>query len=280
MSTKLARRKLTNTIMMGLATASAALGMAMLAVILLHLVTKGASSLDLAVFLQDTPGPNDLGGLRNAIVGSLIMTVIAMLIGIPIGVLAGTYLAEYGRFSKLSTIIRFVNDILLSAPSIIVGLFVYQLMVVTQGHFSALAGTVALAILVVPIVVRTTEDVLRLVPDTLREAGLAVGVTRWMVIRKVIYTSARAGIITGILLALARISGETAPLLFTALSNNFFSLDLNAPMASLPITIFQFALSPYDNWQALAWSGALLITVAVLALSIAARLLTTKRVKS
>lgn len=277
MSSKLARRKLVNGVMMGLTSLAAALGLAVLAIILVHLVVKGLASFDMTLFTEDTPGPNSPGGLRNAIVGSLIMTVLAMVVGIPVGVLAGTYLAEYGRFSRLSAVIRFVNDILLSAPSIIVGLFVYQMLVVTLGHFSAIAGTAALAILVVPIIVRTTEDVLRLVPDSLREAGLAVGVSRWLVIRKVVYTAARAGIVTGILLALARISGETAPLLFTALSNNFFSLDIDAPMASLPITIFQFALSPYENWQALAWAGALLITIAVLALSIIARLLTTKR---
>ncbi|ORE87638.1 phosphate ABC transporter permease PstA [Aurantimonas sp. 22II-16-19i] len=276
MNAKLRRRKFTSAVMMGLATGAAALGLAVLAIILVHLVVRGAPSLGTALFLADTPGPQAAGGLRNAIVGSLIMTGLAMVIGMPIGVLAGTYLAEYGRFSKLAAVIRFINDILLSAPSIIVGLFVYQILVVTLGHFSALAGVVALSILVVPIIVRTTEDVLRLVPDTLREAGLAVGVSRSLVIRKVIYSSARAGIVTGILLALARISGETAPLLFTALSNNFFSLDLGAPMASLPITIFQFALSPYDNWQSLAWAGALLITIAVLALSIGARLLTTR----
>ncbi|TFF19881.1 phosphate ABC transporter permease PstA [Jiella endophytica] len=277
MSSKLARRKLVNGVMMGLTSLAAALGLAVLAIILVHLVVKGLASFDMTLFTEDTPGPNSPGGLRNAIVGSLIMTMLAMVVGIPVGVLAGTYLAEYGRFSRLSAVIRFVNDILLSAPSIIVGLFVYQMLVVTLGHFSAIAGTAALAILVVPIIVRTTEDVLRLVPDSLREAGLAVGVSRWLVIRKVVYTAARAGIVTGILLALARISGETAPLLFTALSNNFFSLDIDAPMASLPITIFQFALSPYENWQALAWAGALLITIAVLALSIIARLLTTKR---
>ncbi|MBP0614207.1 phosphate ABC transporter permease PstA [Jiella mangrovi] len=277
MESKLARRKLVNTVMMSLTTMAAALGLLVLAIILGYLFIRGISSFDLSLFTQDTPGPQEPGGLRNAIVGSLMMTALAMAIGLPVGVLAGTYLAEYGRFSKLSSIIRFINDVLLSAPSIIVGLFVYQLLVVTLGHFSGYAGTVALSILVVPIIVRTTEDVLRLVPDQLREAGLAVGVSRWMVIRKVIYSSARAGIITGILLSLARISGETAPLLFTSLSNNFFSWNLNAPLASLPITIFQFALSPYDNWQALAWAGALLITIAVLSLSILARLLTTKK---
>ncbi|MAQ38949.1 phosphate transport system permease protein [Thioclava sp. ES.031] len=273
------RRKTVNAVMMTLSTGAAALGLFVLAVILLYLLYKGASALNLSVFTQDTPSPMEPGGLRNAILGSVIMSVIAVAIGTPIGILAGTYMAEYGRYAKLSKVIRFVNDILLSAPSIIVGLFVYQVLVVSLGHFSALAGSVALAILVIPIVVRTTEDMLRLVPDQLREAGLAMGWPRWIVIRTVAYKAAMAGIVTGVLLAIARISGETAPLLFTALSNNFFSLDLTQPMASLPITIFQFALSPYDNWQALAWAGALLITVAVLALSIVARLVTSKKEK-
>ncbi|MPQ93216.1 phosphate ABC transporter permease PstA [Thioclava sp. JE_KL1] len=273
------RRKTVNAVMMTLSTGAAALGLFVLAVILLYLLYKGASALNLAVFTQDTPSPMEPGGLRNAILGSVIMSAIAVAIGTPIGILAGTYMAEYGRYAKLSKVIRFVNDILLSAPSIIVGLFVYQVLVVSLGHFSALAGSVALAILVIPIVVRTTEDMLRLVPDQLREAGLAMGWPRWVVIRTVAYKAAMAGIVTGVLLAIARISGETAPLLFTALSNNFFSLDLTQPMASLPITIFQFALSPYDNWQALAWAGALLITVAVLALSIVARLVTSKKEK-
>lgn len=271
------RRKTVNAVMMTLSTGAAGLGLFVLAVILIHLVVKGAGALNLAVFTQDTPSPMEAGGLRNAIVGSLVMSAIAVAIGTPIGILAGTYMAEYGRFSKLTRLIRFVNDILLSAPSIIVGLFVYQLLVVSLGHFSALAGAVALAILVIPIVVRTTEDMLLLVPDQLREAGLAMGAPRWVVIRTIAYKAARAGMVTGVLLAIARISGETAPLLFTALSNNFFSLNLTQPMASLPITIFQFALSPYDNWQALAWAGALLITVAVLALSIIARLVTSKK---
>ncbi|WP_244176586.1 phosphate ABC transporter permease PstA [Thioclava sediminum] len=273
------RRKTINAVMMTLSTGAAALGLFVLAVILLYLLYKGASALNLSVFTQDTPSPMEPGGLRNAILGSVIMSAIAVAIGTPIGILAGTYMAEYGRYAKLSKVIRFVNDILLSAPSIIVGLFVYQVLVVSLGHFSALAGSVALAILVIPIVVRTTEDMLRLVPDQLREAGLAMGWPRWIVIRTVAYKAAMAGIVTGVLLAIARISGETAPLLFTALSNNFFSLDLTQPMASLPITIFQFALSPYDNWQALAWAGALLITVAVLALAIVARLVTSKKEK-
>ncbi|KEP70510.1 phosphate transporter permease subunit PtsA [Thioclava dalianensis] len=274
------RRKAVNAVMMTLSTGAAVLGLVVLALILMHLLVRGAGALNLAVFTQDTPSPNAAGGLRNAIVGSLMMSAIAVAIGTPIGILAGTYMAEYGRFAKLSKVIRFVNDILLSAPSIIVGLFVYQLLVVSFGHFSGLAGSVALAILVIPIVVRTTEDMLLLVPDQLREAGLAMGWPRWIVIRQIAYKAAMSGIMTGVLLAVARISGETAPLLFTALSNNFFSLNMTQPMSSLPITIFQFALSPYQNWQDLAWAGALLITIAVLALSIIARLVTSRKEKS
>jgi phosphate transport system permease protein len=224
-----------------------------------------------------TPPPGDAGGLLNAIYGSVVMTVIAVIVGTPIGVLAGTYMAEYGRFSKLTTVVRFINDILLSAPSIIIGLFVYELMVRPMGHFSAIAGAVALAILVIPVVVRTTEDMLNLVPNALREAGTAIGAPRWVVIKSVAYRAALSGIVTGILLSIARISGETAPLLFTALNNQFWSSNLNAPMASLPVTIFQFALSPYEEWQQLAWTGALIITLTVLALSIVARSLTGRR---
>jgi phosphate transport system permease protein len=219
------------------------------------------------------------GGLLNPIVGSLILTALAVLFGTPLGMLAGTYMAEYGRYSKLTMVVRFINDILLSAPSIVVGLFVYEIMVAQMGHFSAWAGAVALAIIVIPVVVRTTEDMLLLVPNTLREASSALGLPQWLVIRHVAYRAARAGIITGVLLAIARITGETAPLLFTALNNQFFSWNLNAPMASLPVIIFQFALSPYEDWQQLAWTGALLITAAVLGLSILARALSAKKVQ-
>ena len=212
--------------------------------------------------------------------GSLIMTVMAVALGTPLGIMAGTYMAEYGRYTKLTMIVRFINDILLSAPSIVVGLFVYEIMVRQMGHFSAWAGAVALAILVIPVVVRTTEDMLLLVPNTLREASAAMGLPQWLIIRHVAYRAARAGIVTGVLLAVARITGETAPLLFTALNNQFFSWDLNAPMASLPVVIFQFALSPYEDWQQLAWTGALLVTAAVLALSILARMLASKRMPS
>jgi phosphate transport system permease protein len=211
--------------------------------------------------------------LLNPIVGSLILTTIAVAIGTPLGILAGTYMAEYGRHERLTSIIRFINDILLSAPSIIVGLFVYEVMVVPMGNFSGIAGAVALAVLVVPVVVRTTEDMLMLVPNTLREAASALGMPRSVVVTRVAYRAAKAGMLTGVLLAIARISGETAPLLFTALNNQFWSLNLNAPMASLPTVIFQFALSPYQEWQQLAWTGALIITFAVLALSIVARAL-------
>ncbi|WFP77837.1 phosphate ABC transporter permease PstA [Mesorhizobium sp. WSM4906] len=270
-------RKRKNAVMMALCVVAAGIGLAWLALILGALVYKGLSGVSLAVFTEMTPPPGDAGGLLNAIYGSIIMTIIGIVVGTPIGVLAGTYMAEYGRFSRLTTVVRFINDILLSAPSIIVGLFVYELMVRPMGHFSAIAGAVALSILVIPVVVRTTEDMLNLVPNALREAGTAIGAPRWVVIRSVAYRAALSGIVTGILLAIARISGETAPLLFTALNNQFWSSNLNAPMASLPVTIFQFALSPYEEWQQLAWTGALIITLTVLGLSIFARSLTGRR---
>ena len=268
-----ARRRVRNLVMMGLSVLAAGFGLIWLLVILGELVWQGLSGLSVGVFTQMSPPPGDAGGLLNPIVGSLLLTGLAVLIGAPLGVLAGTYMAEYGRHTRLATTVRFVNDILLSAPSIIVGLFVYEVLVVGMGHFSAIAGVAALALIVLPVVLRTTEDMLLLVPDSLREAGAAIGAPRWVVIRSVAYRAARAGITTGVLLAIARISGETAPLLFTALNNQFFSFDLNAPIASLPVTIFQFALSPYEEWQQLAWTGALIITLAVLALSIVARLL-------
>ncbi|MFZ3325062.1 MAG: phosphate ABC transporter permease PstA [Methylocella sp.] len=257
----------------GLCYACVATGLGWLALILGTLLFEGFRGLSPAVFTQMTPPPGSEGGLKNAIVGSLIMTFLGVAIGTPLGMLAGTYMAEYGRHSKLTLVVRFINDILLSAPSIVIGLFIYEVMVVKMGHFSALAGSVALAVIVVPVVVRTTEDMLLLVPDTLREAARALGLPRSIVIGKVAYRAARAGLITGVLLAIARISGETAPLLFTSLNNQFFSTNLNAPMASLPAVIFQFALSPYKEWQQLAWTGALLITSAVLVLSVAARML-------
>ena len=255
-------------------------GLAGLAMILVVLFWEGFSGLSLAVFTEMTPPPGSAGGLLNAIVGSLVMTVIAILIGTPVGMLAGTYMAEYGRHAKISSVVRFINDILLSAPSIVVGLFIYEVMVVPMGHFSGIAGAVALAVIVIPVVVRTTEDMLMLVPNTLREAAASIGLPRSLMIRHIAYRAARSGIITGVLLAVARISGETAPLLFTALNNQFYSHNLNAPMSSLPVVIFQFALSPYEDWQKLAWTGALIITISVLALSIIARALTGTRKSS
>jgi len=271
------RRRARNTVARTLALAATAFGLGWLVLILGALIFEGVGGLSLAVFTQDTPPPGSAGGLLNAIVGSIVITVLAIVIGTPIGILAGTYMAEYGRHAKLSMVVRFINDILLSAPSIVVGLFIYEIMVAPMGHFSGYAGAVALAVIVIPVVVRTTEDMLTLVPDTLREAAASIGLPRAHMIVRVAYRAARAGIVTGILLAVARISGETAPLLFTALNNQFFSVDMNAPMPSLPVVIFQFALSPYEEWQKLAWTGALLITVTVLALSIIARSLTARK---
>src|SRR5258705_5282463 len=254
---------------------AALFGVTWLALILFTLFYNGIAGINFAVFSQDTPPPGSTdGGLRNAIVGSIIMTVIGVGVGAPLGLFAGTYLAEYGRTDRLTSVIRFINDILLSAPSIIIGLFVYGAIVVPMGGFSAFAGCIALAVIVIPVVVRTTEDMLLLVPNTLREASAALGLPRAHIVLKIAYRAASAGIVTGILLAIARISGETAPLLFTALNNQFWSTNLNAPMASLPVVIFQFALSPYADWQRLAWIGALIITLAVLTLSIVARALT------
>lgn len=267
------RRRRRAKFYLGVCYCCVAIGLCWLAVVLGTLVFKGSQGLSPGVFTQMTPPPGSTGGLLNAIVGSLIMTFLGMALGTPLAVLAATYMAEYGRYSKITIIVRFINDILLSAPSIVIGLFIYEVMVVKMGHFSALAGAIALAVIVVPVVVRATEDMLLLVPDPLREAASALGLPRVIVIRKVAYRAARAGLITGVLLAVARISGETAPLLFTALNNQFFSTNLNAPISSLPTVIFQFALSPYPEWQQLAWTGALLITMAVLALSITARVL-------
>jgi phosphate transport system permease protein len=266
-------RRRRNAVAVTLSVAATLFGLAWLVAILGVLLWKGFSGLSLDVFTQMTPPPGAAGGLLNPIVGSLVLTFIAVAIGTPLGILAGTYMAEYGRYDRLTTVVRFINDILLSAPSIVVGLFVYEILVARMGHFSGWAGAVSLAVIVVPVVVRTTEDMLTLVPDTLREAAASIGLPRSLMIRKVAYRAAQAGMVTGVLLAVARISGETAPLLFTALNNQFWSLDLNAPVASLPVVIFQFALSPYKDWQDLAWTGALIITLAVLALSIIARTL-------
>jgi len=265
-------RKFTNALALGLSGLATFIGLAFLAAILWTLVKNGIAGMSVALFTENTPPPGDSGGLLNAIYGSVAMTVIGILIGAPVGMLAGTYLAEYGRTSRLSSVIRFVNDVLLSAPSIIIGLFVYETLVVRMGHFSALAGAVALAVIAMPVTVRTTEDMLNLVPQGMKDASTAMGAYPWRTITSIIYPAARSGIVTGLLLAVARISGETAPLLFTALNNQFWSSNLAAPMANLPVVIFQFALSPYKNWQQLAWSGALLITLAILMLSIIARL--------
>ena len=265
---------------MALSLAATLFGLGWLVLILGLLLWEGFSGLSLSVFTEMTPPPGADGGLLNPIFGSLIITVLAVLIGTPIGMLAGTYMAEYGRYSHLTDVVRFINDILLSAPSIVIGLFIYEVMVAPMGHFSGLAGSVALAVIVIPVVVRTTEDMLMLVPNQLREAAASIGLPRATMITKVCYRAARAGMITGVLLAVARISGETAPLLFTALNNQFWSTNLNAPMASLPVVIFQFALSPYQDWQKLAWTGALIVTITVLALSIVARALTASRRQS
>jgi phosphate transport system permease protein len=267
------RRRRRNAVATILALAATAIGLGWLVLILGALLWQGFSGLSLTVFTEMTPPPGAAGGLLNPIVGSLILTVLAVMIGTPIGILAGTYMAEYGRYDVLTTVVRFINDILLSAPSIVVGLFIYEIMVAPMGHFSGLAGGVALAVLVIPVVVRTTEDMLTLVPNALREAATSIGLPRSLTITRICYRAARAGMLTGVLLAVARISGETAPLLFTSLNNQFWSTNLNAPISSLPVVIFQFALSPYKDWQALAWTGALIITMAVLALSITARAL-------
>ena len=272
-----ATRRRRNQIAVVLAIAATAFGLLWLVLILADLLWEGFSGLNLAVFTQMTPPPGSKGGLLNPIMGSLLMTTVAVAVGTPLGILAGTYMAEYGRYDKLTMVVRFINDILLSAPSIVIGLFIYEVMVAQMGHFSGWAGAFSLAVIVVPVVVRTTEDMLLLVPDTLREAGASIGLPRSLMIQKVAYRAARAGMVTGVLLAVARISGETAPLLFTALNNQFWSLDMNGPVASLPVVIFQFALSPYKDWQHLAWTGALIITLAVLALSIVARLLAAQR---
>lgn len=270
------RRIWLDRMFMALSLISAVVGIFALTIILTTLFERGIGGINARVFTEMTPPPGAEGGLLNPIFGSLFMTGLAVLVAMPLGVLAGTYLAEYGRDARVAVFIRLVNDVLLSAPSIVIGLFIYEVMVRQLGNFSAWAGAMALAIIAIPVIVRTTEDMLRLIPDPLREAASALGAPRWHVISKVAFQAARAGIITGILLAIARISGETAPLLFTALNNQFWSADPNAPMASLPVTIFQFAGSPYKSWQDLAWAGALIITAAVLLLNIVARLFRTR----
>jgi phosphate transport system permease protein len=267
------RRRIINAVGLTISVLAMLFGLFWLCWILITLLDKGLLALTPVVFAQMTPPPGSSGGLLNAIAGSLVMTLVGTLIGTPIGILAGTYLAEFGQRGWMAPITRFINDVLLSAPSIVIGLFVYEVYVVRVKHFSGWAGALALSILVIPIVIRTTENMLRLVPSTLREAAAALGAPQWKVINFVTLRAARAGIITGILLAVARISGETAPLLFTALNNQFWTNDMNAPMANLPVVIFQFAMSPYDDWHRLAWAGALLITVSVLILDILARVL-------
>ena len=264
-------RKGQNAAFLALSSIATLVGLACLAAILWTLISHGLSGMSRHVFTEMTPPPGSEGGLLNALYGSAAMTVLGILIGSPIGVLAGTYLSEYGRNSRLSTVVRFINDVLLSAPSIIIGLFVYEIVVVTTGHFSAIAGALALAVLAIPVTLRTTEDMLNLVPLGMKDSSAALGAYPWRTIVSVLYPAARSGIVTGLLLAIARISGETAPLLFTALNNQFWSTQLNAPMANLPVVIFQFALSPYKEWQDLAWAGALMITVSILILSVTAR---------
>ena len=270
-------RKRRNQILMAVALATLIYGLFWLAWIILTLLWEGASALRPSLFYEMTPPPGGKGGLANAIWGSLLMVSVGTLVGTPVGVLAGTYLAEYGRNSWLASATRFLNDMLLSAPSIIIGLFVYAIYVAKVRHFSGWAGSFALARIVIPVVVRTTDDMLKLVPNSLREAAVALGCPTWKMISMVCYRAARAGILTGILLAVARISGETAPLLFTALNNQFWATNMNAPMANLPVVIFQFAMSPYEDWQRLAWGGAALITFAVLLLNIVARIITSKK---
>jgi phosphate transport system permease protein len=266
-------RKFANGAALALSMGATGVGLFFLGAILWTLLKNGLAGMSPHLFTQMTPPPGAAGGLLNAIFGSAVMTLIGIAVGAPVGVLAGTYLAEYGGNSKLSALIRFINDVLLSAPSIIIGLFVYQIVVVPMGHFSAIAGSVALAIIAIPVTVRTTEDMLRLVPQGMKDASTALGAYPWRTTLSVIYPAARSGILTGLLLAIARVSGETAPLLFTSLNNQFWSTDLNAPMANLPVDIYLFAQSPYPEWQQLAWSGALLITLSILALSIFARII-------
>jgi len=268
------RRRITNWVGLTLSMTAMAIGLTALLSILLVLFSNGFAALELSLFTQDTPAPgSEGGGLRNAILGSLMIVSLAVVVSTPIGILAGVYLSEYGDSSKTAEFTRFVVDIMLSAPSIVLGLFVYSIAVATVGNFSGYAGSLALSLIAIPVVMRTTENMLRLVPGTLREAAFALGAPRWKVSTKVTLRAAKSGVITGLLLAVARISGETAPLLFTALNNQFFSTDMGAPMANLPVVIYQFAMSPYDNWINLAWGGALLITLAVLLFNILARVL-------
>jgi phosphate transport system permease protein len=271
---KYARRKIINTVATGLSLAAMAFGLVWLFWILFETLRLGIAGLSFATLTQMTPPPNEVGGLANAMFGSFLMVILAAFVGTPIGVMAGIYLAEYDSKGWLASVTRFVNDILLSAPSIVIGLFVYAVVVSRFKTFSGIAGVLALSLLVIPVVIRSTENMLQLIPGALREAAYALGTPKWKVILSITLKAARTGVITGILLAVARISGETAPLLFTALSNQFWSSNLGEPMASLPVVIFKFAMSPYENWQQLAWAGVLIITIAVLGLNILARVLT------
>jgi phosphate transport system permease protein len=270
-------RARTNKVLLTLSAIALAFGLFWLTWIIFTLLSKGAAALSFTLFTQITPPPGADGGLMNAIFGSVVMAGLGTLIGTPIGILAGTYLAEYGQRGWLAPATRFINDVLLSAPSIVIGLFIYTVVVAQMRHFSGWAGTLALAVIVIPVVVRTTDDMLKLVPNSLREACVALGCPQWKMITLVCYRAARSGIVTGVLLAVARISGETAPLLFTSLNNQFMSFNMNGPMANLPVTIFQFAMSPFPDWQRLAWAGATLITLLVLGINIAARLLFRKQ---
>jgi phosphate transport system permease protein len=265
------RRKVANGLAMVLSVAAAVFGLFWLVWILWTTVSKGLGALNLDLFTMMTPPPDERGGLLNAFFGSALISALAIALGTPVGILAGTFLAEYANHTKLGDTLRFINDILLSAPSIVLGLFVYALVVVPMGHFSAIAGAIALAFIALPVIVRTTDEMLRLVPVQMREAALSLGVPQWKVTVQVLYRAALPGVITGVLLALARISGETAPLLFTAYSNQFWSADLDAPMANAPMAIFQYAMSPYESWNAIAWAGAFVVTLFVLALSLVAR---------
>jgi phosphate transport system permease protein len=276
-ASRFARRKLINKLAIGMSLLAMAFGLFWLIWILWETIRLGIGGLNAAVFTQMTPPPNEEGGLANALFGSFVMVMLATFLGTPIGIMAGVYLAEYGSKSRLASATRFVNDILLSAPSIVIGLFIYAVVVARFKSFSAIAGVLALALIVIPVVIRTTENMLNLIPSALREAAYALGTPKWKVILRITLKAARAGVVTGILLAVARISGETAPLLFTALSNQFWTNDLREPMASVPVTIFKFAMSPFENWQKLAWAGVFIITLAVLALNILARVLTRQK---
>jgi phosphate transport system permease protein len=271
------RRRIINAFNLSASMLAMAFGLFWLTWILFTLFQKGLGGIGIAIFTQMTPPPGGTGGLLNAIAGSVVMATLATLIGTPIGIMAGTYLAEFGQRGWLAPTTRFINDILLSAPSIVIGLFIYAVYVANVGHFSGWAGTLALSLIVIPVVVRTTEDMLRLIPDSLREAAAALGAPQWKVVTLVTWRASKTGMLTGVLLAVARISGETAPLLFTALNNQFWSADMNKPMSNLPVVIFQFAMSPYEDWQKLAWAGALLITMGVLGLNIVARVLFRKK---